>query len=143
MHFERLAGYWLFITMVTWVLPAVVSAQNPAPVENVSSFPPRSPEEERKAIHLPPGFEIQLVASEPAIHKPLNLSFDDRGRLWVTDTVEYPYPAAKGTKPRDSVKILSDFQRQWASRQDRDVRRRLEHPDRPAAAAGGPSGDRP
>ncbi len=109
MHFERLAGYWFFITMVTWVLPAVVSAQNPAPVENVSSFPPRSPEDERKAIHLPPGFEIQLVASEPAIHKPLNLSFDDRGRLWVTDTVEYPYPAAKGTKPRDSVKILSDF----------------------------------
>ena len=75
----------------------------PAPVENVSSFPPRSPDEERKAIHLPPGFEIQLVASEPAIHKPLNLAFDDRGRLWVTDTVEYPYPAAKGTKPRDSV----------------------------------------
>ena len=110
MHFARLAGYWLFITVFTWVLPAVVSAQNPAPVENVSSFPPRSPEEERKAIHLPPGFELQLVASEPAIHKPLNLAFDDRGRLWVTDTIEYPYPAAKGTKPRDSVKVLSDFQ---------------------------------
>src|SRR5271168_1846542 len=110
MHFSRLAGYWLFIIMVTWVLPAVVSAQNPAPVENVSSFPPRSPDEERKAIHLPPGFEIQLVASEPDIHKPLNLAFDDRGRLWITDTVEYPYPAAAGTRPRDTVKILSNFQ---------------------------------
>ena len=66
--------------------------------------------EERKALHVPPGFEIQLVASEPDIHKPLNLAFDDRGRLWVTDTVEYPYPAAAGTQPRDTVKILSDFQ---------------------------------
>ena len=61
-------------------------------------------------MHVPPGFEIQLVASEPDIHKPLNLAFDDRGRLWITDTVEYPYPAEPGTRPRDTVKILSDFQ---------------------------------
>ena len=73
-----------------------VTAQKPAPVEDVSSFPPRTPEEEQKALHVPPGFEIQLVAAEPDIHKPLNLAFDDRGRLWVTDTVEYPFPA----KPR-------------------------------------------
>src|SRR4029079_17158512 len=37
------------------------------------------------------------------------IAFDARGRLWVTDTVEYPYPAKEGTKPRDTVKILSDF----------------------------------
>jgi putative heme-binding domain-containing protein len=85
-------------------------AQSPAPVENVSSFPPRTAADERKALHAPAGFEIQLVASEPDIHKPLNLAFDDRGRLWITDTVEYPYPAMAETRPRDTVKILSDFQ---------------------------------
>ncbi len=75
---------------------------------NVASTPHRTPEEERKLFHLPPGFEIQLVAAEPGIHKPLNLAFDDRGRLWVTDTVEYPFPP-RGKKSRDSVKILEDF----------------------------------
>jgi putative heme-binding domain-containing protein len=84
-------------------------AQKPAPVENVSSLPPRSPQEEQKALHVPPGFEVQLVAADPDIQKPLNIAFDDKGRLWVTDTIEYPYPAAPGTKPRDTVKILSDF----------------------------------
>jgi putative membrane-bound dehydrogenase-like protein len=84
-------------------------AQKPAPVENVSSLPSRSPLDERKALHVPPGFEVQLVAADPEIQKPLNLAFDDRGRLWVTDTIEYPYPAADGVKPRDTVKILSDF----------------------------------
>ena len=79
------------------------------PVENVSSFPPRTALEEQKALHAPAGFEIQLVASEPEINKPLNLAFDDRGRLWVTSTVEYPYPAKEGARPRDSVKILSNF----------------------------------
>jgi len=83
--------------------------QQPAPVENVSTFEHRPPEEERKALHVPPGFEVQLVAAEPDIQKPLNLAFDDKGRLWITDTVEYPYAAAEGSKPRDTVKILSDF----------------------------------
>ncbi len=96
-------------TCVTALGPGRADAQKPAPVENISSFPHRSPADERKALHVPPGFEIQLVAAEPDIHKPLNLAFDDRGRLWVTDTVEYPFPAAPGTKPRDTVKILSDF----------------------------------
>ncbi|HZW31977.1 MAG TPA: dehydrogenase, partial [Isosphaeraceae bacterium] len=112
MRFPRAFGRRLALAVfVSAVGPAgAVSAQSPAPVENVSSFPPRSPAEERKALHLPPGFEIQLVAAEPEIHKPLNLAFDDRGRLWVTDTVEYPFPKPVGEPGRDSVKILSNFQ---------------------------------
>src|SRR5881227_752266 len=51
----------------------------------------------------------QLVAAEPDIHKPLNIAFDDRGRLWVTDTIEYPFPAPADKKPRDSVTVLEDF----------------------------------
>src|SRR5207244_9527267 len=45
---------------------------------------PRTPAEEQKAFHLPPGFAIELVAAEPEIIKPINLNFDDRGRIWVT-----------------------------------------------------------
>ncbi len=45
-----------------------------------------SPAEQREKFHLPPGFEIQLFAAEPAIHKPMNITFDRQGRLWVTDT---------------------------------------------------------
>lgn len=69
----------------------------------------RTPAEERRAFKLPPGFEAQLIASEPDIHKPMNIAFDAKGRLWVTDTIEYPYPAPAGKTPRDSVKILEDF----------------------------------
>src|SRR5262249_18015607 len=53
--------------------------------------------------------EAELVAAEPDIHKPLNLAFDQKGRLWVTDTVEYPFPAPPGRKGRDTVKVLEDF----------------------------------
>ena len=43
-------------------------------------------------FHLPPGFEIQLVAAEPDIGKPINMAFDARGRLWVTESIEYRSP---------------------------------------------------
>src|SRR5689334_12988351 len=76
---------------------------------HIAPTDPRSPADEKKAFRLPPGFEIQLVAAEPDVHKPLNMAFDDQGRLWVTETVEYPFPAGPGKKPRDAVKVLSDF----------------------------------
>ncbi|MCH7988059.1 MAG: HEAT repeat domain-containing protein, partial [Planctomycetes bacterium] len=65
-------------------------------------------EEEQKSFKLPAGFEIQLFASEPEITKPLNMAFDDRGRLWITNTVEYPYPAPPDRKGKDSIRILED-----------------------------------
>jgi putative membrane-bound dehydrogenase-like protein len=76
---------------------------------NIAASEAKTPAEEQKTFHLPPGFEIQLVASEPDIHKPMNIAFDDRGRLWVTESVEYPFPVTGDKKPRDAVKILEDF----------------------------------
>ncbi len=68
----------------------------------------RTPAEELKSFKLPPGFEAQLVASEPDIAKPMNLAFDAKGRLWVTSSLEYPFPA-QGRPGRDMVHVLEDF----------------------------------
>jgi putative heme-binding domain-containing protein len=72
----------------------------------VAPTDPLTPQEQITKFHLPPGFEIQLVASEPDIQKPMNLNFDSRGRLWVTHSVEYPFPAEGPNPPRDGVTIL-------------------------------------
>src|SRR5262249_40364540 len=39
------------------------------------------------------GFEMQLLASEPTIRQPLDLTWDTRGRLWVVQYLQYPFPA--------------------------------------------------
>lgn len=73
----------------------------------VAPTEPLTPQEQLKLFHLPPGFAIQLVASEPEIRKPINMSFDAQGRLFVTQSIEYPFPAKDGT-PRDTIKLLTD-----------------------------------
>jgi putative heme-binding domain-containing protein len=79
------------------------------PPELVASTEANTPERERAMLRVPPGFVVELVASEPDIYKPMNLAFDDLGRLWVTSSIEYPYPAAESGQPRDHVTILDDF----------------------------------
>ncbi|HZZ44930.1 MAG TPA: HEAT repeat domain-containing protein [Tepidisphaeraceae bacterium] len=76
--------------------------------ENIRPTDALSPQEEQKAFHLPPGFEIELVASEPQIGKPMNIAFDDKGRLWVSCTTEYPFPSLPLDKPgKDKIQIIT------------------------------------
>ena len=94
---------------VVLALPSPSQNKSDPYSEHIAPTDPRTPADERTQFTLPPGFEIQLVAAEPDIHKPLNIAFDAHGRLWVSDTVEYPFPARGDKKPRDTVKVLEDF----------------------------------
>lgn len=98
--------------MVACVLPSLAvsesaRAQDPFAL-GVRETEPLTAEQELATFSLPPGFRIELVASEPAIFKPMNVAFDVRGRLWVTDSLEYPYAAPLDQRGRDSVKVLED-----------------------------------
>src|SRR5690606_2227408 len=75
--------------------------------EHIRSTEARTPEAERAGFKLPEGFEIQLYASEPDIGKPINLTFDAKGRMWVTQSFEYPFPASPGNGS-DRITVLED-----------------------------------
>lgn len=77
--------------------------------ENVRTTEPQTPEAQRRSFHLPPGFAIQLVAAEPDLRKPMNMAFDARGRLWVSESREYPFPVKPGSPARDSIRVFEDF----------------------------------
>ena len=66
--------------------------------------PALSPQQAMAKMELPPGFKVTLVASEPDIVNPTSFTFDDRGRIWITESVEYPRESAG--PGRDRVKIL-------------------------------------
>src|ERR1043166_130200 len=52
-----------------------------------------SPEQAVVHMTLPAGLHADLVASEPTIVQPVAIEFDDRGRLWVIQYLQYPNPA--------------------------------------------------
>jgi putative membrane-bound dehydrogenase-like protein len=69
---------------------------------------PLSPAESMLHIQVPPGFELQLFAAEPDIAKPIAMVWDERGRLWIAETVDYPNDIHPGEPGNDRIKILED-----------------------------------
>lgn len=53
------------------------------------------------------GFEVSLWAENPLLHKPTQMNFDPKGRLWVTSSESYPQVEV-GQTPDDKVIILED-----------------------------------
>jgi mono/diheme cytochrome c family protein/glucose/arabinose dehydrogenase len=47
--------------------------------------PPLSPEEALKTFFMPPGYHVELVASEPLIQEPVAVDWDIDGRLWAVE----------------------------------------------------------
>lgn len=71
--------------------------------------PAVSPKEAHKLIQTPVDFELKLFASEPDIMNPIAMSWDERGRLWIVESVDYPntFKETDGAA-NDRIKICED-----------------------------------
>lgn len=73
--------------------------------------PALTPELELATFELQKGFEVQLVAAEPLVVDPVQITFDEQGRLWVVEMRGY-MPDADGTgehAPIGEIAILTDL----------------------------------
>ncbi len=68
--------------------------------------PALSPQEAIARMTVPEGFHVELVASEPDVVNPVAMTFDERGRVWITESLEYPRQEAG--PGRDRIKVLED-----------------------------------
>ncbi len=69
---------------------------------------PVSPAESMRHISTPGGFRVELFASEPEIFKPICIAWDDRGRAWVAETVDYPNEKHPDGQGNDRITICED-----------------------------------
>jgi putative heme-binding domain-containing protein len=60
-----------------------------------------SPAEAAKTFKVADGLRFDQVLAEPIVRQPLGLSFDERGRLWVVQYIQYPHPAGLKIVSRD------------------------------------------
>jgi putative membrane-bound dehydrogenase-like protein len=86
--------------------PSPVAAQ---PIPHGQDAAPNAPQTAAaavKAMTVPPGFTVEVVAAEPEIVNPVAMTFDERGRAWITESLEYPRRQAG--PGRDRIKVLED-----------------------------------
>lgn len=69
---------------------------------------PLSPEDSMARTQVPAGYRLELFAAEPMIRNPIDMTWDERGRLWVIESVDYPNDLAADQRGNDSIKILED-----------------------------------
>ncbi|MFD2158456.1 PVC-type heme-binding CxxCH protein [Rubritalea tangerina] len=72
-----------------------------------------TPEEQLKTFKLADGFVIELVASERnGVVNPIDLTFDDAGRLWTQTARMYPLDPVVGIKWGQLLKLMNDVETQ-------------------------------
>ena len=70
---------------------------------------PLAPEESQKHYQALEGFSVELFASEKEIHgKPIAMNWDERGRLWLCQTFDYPNELQPRGQGRDQIEICED-----------------------------------
>ncbi len=98
------APRWMLSLVCLVVLAAGLTGQEPAgnsPTPLEPAEPPLPVEEAVRQMQVPDDLVVECVLSEPAVRQPLAMSFDEKGRLWVVQYLQYPYPAGLTMLSRD------------------------------------------
>ncbi len=70
---------------------------------------PLDSKESIKYTQVPADFDLQLFATEPDVVKPIYMAWDERGRAWVIEALDYPHGLAEAGQPgKATVKICED-----------------------------------
>ena len=83
----------------------------PPPVQQVSpNSPVLTPEQSLKTVVMPPGYHLELVASEPLVQDPVAIEFGPDGRLWVVEMPGFmPDESGKDSRePSGRIVALED-----------------------------------
>jgi mono/diheme cytochrome c family protein len=72
--------------------------------------PVLSPADSMKTFFMPPGYHVELVASEPMVEEPILIDWDPDGRLWVIEQRGYmqDLPATNQREPIGRISVLED-----------------------------------
>ncbi|MCA9184293.1 MAG: ThuA domain-containing protein [Pirellulaceae bacterium] len=75
---------------------------------------PLPAEESLKHIVTPKDFHVELFVADPQLEgKPICMTWDERGRLWISETYDYPNELQPPGEGRDRIRICEDTDGDW------------------------------
>ena len=101
-HFASIISTWVLGILL--LLDTLLVAGQP---KTLADIPDASTDAELAGFIIPEGLEINLWASEPMLHKPVQMNWDAQGRLWVACSQTYPQ-IKPGEEVHDEVVVLED-----------------------------------
>ena len=91
------------------LVPSAAWADDPELLQRaLPRLPPTVATEAVNTFRLADGFRIELVAAEPHVASPVDLAFDEDGRLWVVEMMDYPYDEREDVPPEGRIRLLED-----------------------------------
>jgi len=77
--------------------------------DRLRRIPPKEPNDALDSFHLIPGFRVELAAAEPLVRDPVDLCFDENGRMFVAEMIPYAEDNCSSPgSPRGRVSTLED-----------------------------------
>ena len=67
-----------------------------------------APDASLKAMHVQGDFHVELFAEEPAVMSPVDMAFDETGKLYVAEMLDYPDDPPPGKPIRSRIRLLED-----------------------------------
>jgi putative membrane-bound dehydrogenase-like protein len=91
------------------ILPLDAWSQEPDLLKRaLPRLPPTAAADAAGTFRIADGFRIELVASEPHVSSPVDMAFDEEGRLWVVEMIDYPFDEREGVPPEGRIRVLED-----------------------------------
>ncbi|HXE53675.1 MAG TPA: hypothetical protein VN541_11695, partial [Tepidisphaeraceae bacterium] len=103
------AALGLALCTNTWAKHPTNAGPENAPIRFPLPPPePLSAAQEMTTFKIQPGFQIDLAAAEPLVEDPIQITFDEKGRMWVVEFRGYMHTMEGGgeKEPTGRIKIL-------------------------------------
>jgi len=109
--FSRWRSLSVFVLAIS-ILPLAEAQESrnklPKRQHKSSNAPFLKPAEAVRTMSIPKGFDVSVFAAEPDIAEPIAFCFDDRGRLWVAENLNYRTRRQHTGDKVSRIQILED-----------------------------------
>lgn len=93
----------LVIGIYLSLFPSLIDAADPKPDDQ-----PVAAKDALSLLHVPEGFEVELVVAEPDVIDPVAITWGADGRLWVAEMTDYPSGMDGEGKAGGKIRWLRD-----------------------------------
>jgi putative membrane-bound dehydrogenase-like protein len=100
----------LFLLIVLCCVFSIRAAEPTVTSNDLPRFPANEPKDALKTFQIKKGFHLEIAACEPIIASPVALSFDENGRLFVVEMIDYS-ERREETPHLGRIRMLEDLDR--------------------------------